>query len=138
MHQIFERAWHNLGARLTGPMNLRLIIQPSVAAFLAIRAGLRDARQNRPAFFWAILRKPRHRRELLRGGWEDIGKVFVIAATLDAVYQTIVHHAVYFGELLLTAVTLAIIPYILLRGPVSRLAKIALEAKSSRRRPRVN
>ena len=111
-------------ARLTGPMNLRLIGQPTVAAILAIRAGLRDARQDRPFFLSTLLRNPAHRRELLHQGWEDVGKVFLIAAILDVIYQLIVHRGVYRLELLLTAVTLAIVPYVLLRGPVTRVPQL--------------
>jgi hypothetical protein len=48
MNDIFARIWENLNARLAGPMNLRFIIQPTVATILAIGAGLRDAHQNRP------------------------------------------------------------------------------------------
>jgi len=129
MNEIFARVWENLGGRLTGPMNLRLIIQPTVATILAIRAGLRDAHQNRPAFLWAVLWNPAHRRELLRQGWKDVGKVFVLAAILDVVYKLIVHRAVYSLELLITAVTLAIVPYVLVRGPISRIAKMVFAAK---------
>ena len=110
-------------------MNLRLIIQPTVATILAIRAGLRDARQNRGPFLWTVLFNPEHRRELLLQGWKDIGKVFLLAAILDVVYQLIVHRGVYTLELLITAVTLAIIPYTLLRGLISRIAKMVLAAR---------
>jgi hypothetical protein len=132
MNDIFARFLQNLYARLTGPMNLRFIIQPTVATILAIRAGLRDARQDRPAFLWAVLANPVHRHELLRQGWKDVGKVFVLATILDVIYQLIVHRGVYILELLLTAVTLAIIPYILVRGPITRIAKLVLAAKSPR------
>jgi hypothetical protein len=90
MNDIFARIWENLNARFTGPMKLRLIIQPTVATILAIRAGLRDAYQNRPAFLWAVLRNPAHRHELLQQGWKDVGKVFLLATILDVVYQLIV------------------------------------------------
>jgi hypothetical protein len=126
MNEIFARVWHNLNARLTGPMNLRLIIQPTVATSLAIRAGLQDARQNRLPFLWAVLWNPAHRRDLLRQAWKDVGKVFLLATILDVVYQLIVHGRVYILELLITAVTLAIVPYVLVRGPISRVAKMAL------------
>ncbi len=129
MNDIFVRVWQNLVTRLTGPMNLRLIIQPAVATILAIRAGLRDAHQNRPPFLWAVLWNPAHRRELLRQGWKDVGKVFLLAAILDVVYQLIVHQGVYILELLITAVTLAIVPYVLIRGPISRIAKLVLAGK---------
>ena len=56
MDEILARLWHNITARSTGPMHLRLIVQPTVAAILAIRAGLRDARQDRPPFLSTLLR----------------------------------------------------------------------------------
>lgn len=129
MDDIFARVWQNLGARFTGPMNLRLILQPTVATILAIRAGLRDAHEKRGAFLWTVLFNPAHRPELLRQGWKDIGKVFLLAAILDVVCQLIVHRGVYTLELLITAVTLAIIPYILLRGLISSIAKMLLKAR---------
>jgi hypothetical protein len=129
MDDIFARVWQNLGGRLTGPMNLRLIIQPKVATILAIRAGLRDAREKRGPFLWAVLFNPAHRRELLQQGWKDVGKVFLLAAILDVVYQLIVHRGVYTLELLITAVTLAIVPYILLRGLISRIARMVLAVR---------
>jgi hypothetical protein len=130
MDEILARLWQNLYGRVAGPMNLRLIVQPAVATILAIRAGLRDARHDRPPFFWAVLWNPAHRRESLRQGWKDVGKVFVLAMILDVVYQLIVHRGVYTLELLITAVTLAIVPYILVRGPVSRIARMVFDARS--------
>ena len=94
----------------------RLVLQPTVAAILGFRAGLRDARQKRPPFFWAVFFKATSRRELLRQGWKDAGRVFILATILDVVYQLIVHRGVYVLELLITVVTLAILPYILVRG----------------------
>jgi hypothetical protein len=135
MDEIFARLWQNLYARLTGPMNLRLIIQPAVATILAIRAGLRDAHQNRGPFLWAVLWNPAHRRELLQQGWKDVGKVFLIAAILDLVYQLIVHRGVHILELLITAVTLAIVPYVLVRGPISRISKLVFAARPAMKQP---
>jgi hypothetical protein len=134
MNEILAKLWQNLYARVTGPMNLRLIVQPAVATILAIRAGLRDAHQDRAPFFWAVLWNPAHRRELLRQGWKDVGTVFVLATILDVVYQLIVHRKVYGVELLITAVTLAIVPYVLVRGPVNRIAKMLFEARSAMQR----
>jgi hypothetical protein len=135
MNEIFARVWENLTGRLTGPMNLRLIIQPTVATILAIRAGLQDAHQNRGAFLWAVLWDPAHRRELLQQAWKDIGKVFLLATILDVVYQLIVHRGVYLLELLITAVTLAVIPYVLVRGPISRIAKMVFAARPAMKQP---
>jgi hypothetical protein len=60
---------------------------------------------------------------LFRQGRNDVGKVFALAVLLDAIYQLIVQHGVYVLELLIVATSLAVVPYILLRGPVSRIAK---------------
>jgi len=123
MDDIVSRVWENLAARPTGPMSIRLVVQPIVASLLAIRSGLKDAREGRPAFLWAAVTNPDYRPELLRQGWKDVGKVFVLAIVLDAIYQLIVHRGVYVGELLIVATTLAIVPYCLIRGPVTRIGR---------------
>lgn len=123
MGEIFQRVWDNLIGRTTGPINLRLLVQPSVAIFFAIRSGLTDAREGRPAFLWGVLFTPGHRDELLDQAWKDIGKLFVIVMVLDAIYQLVVHRGAYVGEMLITATVLAIVPYILVRGPVNRIAR---------------
>jgi len=123
MDEIFKRLWENLIGRSAGPLNFRLLIQPTVAILIAIRAGLKDAREGRPAFLWAALSNPGYRPELLRQGWKDVGKVFILAMVLDSIYQLFVHHGVYVLELLITASVLAIVPYVLIRGPVNRIAR---------------
>jgi len=120
---IVQRVWDNLIGRGSGPMNFRVIVQPLVATIIAVRAGLKDAREGRPAFFWTVLTDERSRQELLHEGWKDIGKVFIVATILDSIYQLRVHHAVHVLELLITATVLAIIPYLLIRGPVNRIAR---------------
>ena len=117
------RVWENLVGRSSGPMNVRLIVQPTVAAIIAIRAGLSDARNGRPVFLWAAATNPVARRELLVQGWKDVGTVFILAGVLDAVYQLLVHHGVFVLELLVVATTLAIVPYILIRGPAARVGR---------------
>ena len=108
MEEILKRVWENLIGRSSGPMNLRLVIQPAVAGVLAIRAGLKDAREGRPAFLWSAITNSAYRPELLRQGSRDVGKVFVVAAVLDAVYQLIVQRGVFLLELLVVAILLAI------------------------------
>ena len=123
MEEVLKRVWDNLIARASGPMNFRLIIQPAVASLLAIVAGLKDAREDLPTFLWTAVTNRAHRPELFRQGRNDVGKVFALAVLLDAIYQLIVQRGVYVLELLIVATSLAVVPYILLRGPVSRIAK---------------
>ena len=122
MDEILTRFWENLGGRVGGPLTFRLILQPVVAAVLAIRAGLADARAGRPAYFWTIVTNPGDRRELLREGWKAVAKVFTIALVIDIVYQLIVFRWVYPFEVLIVAFLLACVPYLLIRGPVNRIA----------------
>ena len=86
------------------------------------RAGLQDAKAGRPLYGWSILHDPAHRAEFLKDGWKDIAKVFCLAVLLDVVYQVIVLRWVWPGEVLLVAFLLAFLPYLLIRGPVNRLA----------------
>ena len=89
MDDFFTRVWTDLIGRVEGPMKFRLIVQPLVACFFAVRAGLRDARENKPPFFWSLFFNPNHRRELLQDGWKDISKIFFVAIILDVVYQVV-------------------------------------------------
>jgi hypothetical protein len=116
--------WEDIFGRTSaGPFKLRFILQPTMAAIFAIRAGLRDARERRPPYLWSIFNSPESRRDLLREGWKDVGKVFVIAIVLDVIYQIIMFHRVYPVQSLFLAFLLAIVPYLMLRGPVSRIAR---------------
>jgi len=121
MDDIWLRIVENMGDRVTGPMKFRLVLQPLMASFFAIRSGLKDARAGRPPYFWSLFSDPAHRADLLKDGWKSVGKVFVLAIVLDVVYQVMVERFVYPLETLLVALVLAIVPYLLLRGLVTRL-----------------
>lgn len=123
MDDIWIRIVENLSDRITGPMKFRLVLQPAMAAIFAILSGLKDARTGKPPYFWALLTDPSHRAEMVREGWKSVGKVFVLAIVLDVVYQVTVLHAVYPGEAVIVAFVLAIVPYLVLRGLVTRLAR---------------
>ena len=129
MEDILCRVWENLVGRTEGPMKMRLILQPLVAILLAIRAGLRDARQGKAPFLWSLISSASQRRELLRNGWKDIGRVFIVGVSLDVVYQLIVLRMVYPGEAMIVAVVIVLLPYLAARGLTTRLA-----AKSRGRR----
>jgi len=114
--------WQMLIGRVEGPFTFRLIMQPIVASFLAARAALRDARNQRRPFFWLILREPGKRRRLIREGWKDVRNVFLVALAFDVIYQLVRFRWVYLGQAVIVATVLAIVPYLLIRGPLNRLA----------------
>jgi len=121
MEDILTRIFENLADRVSGPMKFRLVLQPLMATIFAIKDGMKDAREGQPAYFWALFTDPGHRRDMLHSGWKSVGKIFVLALTLDAVYQYIELSWFYPGEAVLVAFILAIVPYLVIRGPVNRL-----------------
>ena len=109
--------------RLNGPLSFRLIIMPMVVSFLAIRAGLKDARERQPTFLYGMVTHPAERPRLLRSALADIGKVFVVAILLDTAYQLATGESFRLMEVLVVAVSCAIVPYVALRGPVALLMR---------------
>ena len=123
MEELLTRIFDNLIDRVSGPMKFRLILQPLMAVIFAVSSGLKDAKEGRPAYFWALFTQPESRRDMLRDGWKSVGKVFVIAIIIDAIYQYIVLQKFYPFEAFLVAAILAFIPYIIIRGPVNRITR---------------
>ena len=118
---MLSRSVDQLFARLTGPLNFRLVVMPTVVTILAIRAHLRDVREGHPIFLGAFLKSPTERRRLFRSGLKDFGRVFIIACVLDTTYQFLVFRSFFPVEMLIVAVVCAIVPYFLIRGPVTRI-----------------
>lgn len=73
-------------------------------------------------FVWAVLWNQAQRRDLLRQGWKDVGKVLLLATILNVVTK---------------AVILAIVPYVLVRGPISRIAKMVFAARPAMKQPSI-
>ena len=92
-----------------------------MAAIMAIRAGVADAQDHRAPYLWSVLSNPLERPQLIREGFKDVTRVFVFAIVLDMIYQLIVFRWVYPLQSLVVAILLAIVPYALIRGPVTRL-----------------
>jgi hypothetical protein len=127
MMETVTRIVENLFGRLDGPLHFRLILQPVMALIFAAIDGIRDAKTGKPAYFWTVLSNPESRADLLKDGWKHFGKIFILAIVLDIVYQLKVHGTVYPGEVLIVALVLAVLPYVLLRGPVNRIARLFIK-----------
>ena len=109
METYFTRFLEQLAGRVGGPMTFRFVVQPAVAVFLGIRAGLRDAAASqRPTGF--------------AGSMKDVGRLWAFAFALDAVYQVFVLHAFHPLQSLLVSVLLALGPYFLARMSAGILA----------------
>ena len=128
MIDALSQFWQQLAERPSGPLAMRFYLQPLMATFLAVRDGMKDARSQKPPYFWSVFTDREHRGQLLWDGWKSIGKVATIALLLDFVYQIIALRRIRVLEAVVVATTLALIPYVALRGPVNRIAR-------TRRRP---
>ncbi|HET7836841.1 MAG TPA: hypothetical protein VFL43_13570 [Variovorax sp.] len=113
------RTWADITSGRHAPLAFRFILQPAVAAFLAYRAGRRDALDGRPLYFMALVRDRTQRRALIREGWGHVSKVFIVAIVMDAIYQFVAMRWVYPGEALMVALVLAVVPYLLFRSLVN-------------------
>jgi hypothetical protein len=134
---LFSRMFHQILGRATGPLNFRLVVMPTVVTILAVRAHLRDVREGRPTALWAFIKDPVERRRLFRSGLKDFGRVVAVAVVLDTVYQLMVFRWLYPGEVLFIAVMCAVVPYFLVRGPITRILRL-LFGKRSRSASDVN
>jgi len=121
---VLARRGQDLLGRLHGPLNFRLLVMPTVVTLLALRADWRDAREGRPAFLGAFITDPVERRRLFHSALKDIGRIFIVAIVLDTAYQLMVFRWVYPGEVLLVAILCAIVPYVLVRGPITRTVRL--------------
>jgi len=117
------RLWAELAGRLHGPFAFRFLLQPLMAALYAARDGIVDAREGRPAYFWSILSRRNHRVDLLREGWKAVARVIGLGVAMDLIYQVMVFRTVHPFQLVVIVLALAFLPYLVLRGPINRIAR---------------
>jgi len=122
---LISRGVDELLGRFSGPLHFRLFVMPTVVTILAIRADLRDAREGRPVVLGAFLTDPAERQRLIRSTIKDVGRIFLVAVVLDTTYQLWVLRSFHLGQLLIVAIGCAVVPYVLVRGPITRLARLA-------------
>ncbi len=108
--------------RVSGPMKFRIVLQPIMASYFAIRSGLRDAKSGVDPYFWSFLIGRGHRFDLIKDGWESVGRVVILSAVLDLVYQFFVQSSIHLRAAVIVAFVLAVVPYVIVRGTVTRIA----------------
>jgi hypothetical protein len=111
----------DLIGRLHGPLSFRFVLQPVMAAIYAVKDGLLDAYAGKPAYFWNVLTHS-GRRAQLAIAIRRVLRVIVLGVVMDVLYQLIVFKTFYLGQLVVIVLGLAFVPYVLLRGPVNRIA----------------
>ncbi len=119
----WTRLWRNLVERPGGPMSFRYILQPTMAIIAAIHDGLADARSGRSLVFWSRGHEPHERIERLEEALVSTARIILLGLAMDAIYQVTVLKTFYPAEAVIVALTLAFLPYVVLRGPVAFLAR---------------
>jgi hypothetical protein len=120
--EVHHRIWRDTFDRPGGPMTFRFILQPCMAAIAAMHDGLQDARLGRAPYFWTVLHDPAERGDRLREGWLSTARIILLGLGMDAIYQHKVLNTFYPGEAVLVALALALVPYLILRDPIARVA----------------
>ena len=136
IQEILSRFWNQLIAQPSGPLAFRLVLQPIMASILAFRDGLKDAREGRPPYTWTLWTDPAYRASYLREGLKRISRVIIFALVMDAIYQFMVLRWFYPVEALVTVFLVAVLPYLLIRGPAARLARRLNQDRASYHKPR--
>jgi hypothetical protein len=117
------RVWHNLIDRPDGPMVFRFVLQPLMAAVAALRDGIADAASGRPPFFQAVVADAAGRRARLDEALVATARIMLLGLVMDAIYQVIEFRTFHPVEAVIVALLLAFVPYLVLRGPVARVAR---------------
>ena len=129
MDDLLTRMWSDLVARVHGPFSFRFLLQPLMGLIYATRDGIADARQGRPPYFWSVLFIPGSRATLLREGWNAELRVLGLGVVMDVIYQLMVFGTIYPFELVVIVLALAFLPYVIVRGPINRIARVWMTGK---------
>lgn len=125
--------WDEIAARPDGPFAFRFYLQPAMAALLAARDGLKDARTDRTPYFWKILSDPERRAKALKEGLTATARVIFLGILMDLGYQYFVLGSFRLFETLFVAFVLCFLPYLLLRGFFTRMARLWTHPEVGRR-----
>ena len=120
--EVLGRIWQNMLDRPAGPMTFRFVLQPIMAGIAALYDGIKDARDGRPHYLWTVLTDPSKRIGRLGEGMISTARIILLGLAMDTAYQHLVFDAFRPAEAAITALLLAFVPYVLLRGLFSRLA----------------
>lgn len=121
----FHRFWADMIARTEGPMTFRLYLQPAMALITALIDGIKDARTGRTPYFWLLTHTDAAgRKAAWREGVTATTRILLLGVAMDVIYQLKVYGAFSHPlETLVVAIVLAFVPYLLMRGPIARIAR---------------
>jgi hypothetical protein len=105
----------------------RTVVERRTGPVLLWTALPRDARTGRNPYLWTLLSDPRKRSSRLHEGLISTARILLLGLCIDLIYQFIVLKSFYPAEAVIIAGLLAFVPYLLLRGPIARVARWRLD-----------
>jgi hypothetical protein len=84
---MYHRVWRDILERQSGPMTIRFVFQPAMAAVAAIHDGINDARLGRLPYFWAAVHDRKEFGAWLHEGLISTGRIILLGLLIDAFYQ---------------------------------------------------
>ena len=121
--EVNQRIWRDIFGRTDGPMTFRFVLQPAMAGIVALHDGIRDAQGGRAPYLRTVLSDPAKRTARLREGLLSIARIILLGFGMDAIYQWRVLGVFYPVEAIIITLILAVVPYVILRGPIDRIAR---------------
>jgi tryptophan-rich sensory protein len=121
--EVRQRTWHDLLQRPDEVMRFRFILQPAMAVLAALHDGIQDAKLGRSPYLWTLLNSAAERSGRLAEGVIATARILLLGLCMDTVYQLIVFKTFYPAQAVIVAIVLGFIPYLLLRGPIARIAR---------------
>jgi hypothetical protein len=129
--EVRERTWHDLLERPDQAMRFRFILQPVMAIIAALRDGIEDAKLGRSPYIWTLLNSASERSGRLAEGVISTARILLLGLCMDTIYQLIVLRTFYPAQASIVAIALGFVPYLLLRGPIRRIAHWRLRGQSA-------
>jgi hypothetical protein len=121
--EVRARIWQNLLERWGAPMTFRFVLQPIMATIAAVLDGVKDARTGRAPFWETVLTNPAQRAGRLQQAVIATARIILLGLVMDTIYQVIEFKTFHPAEAVIIALLLAFVPYVVLRGIISRIAR---------------
>jgi hypothetical protein len=130
---ILTRFWTDMVDRADGPMTFRFFLQPTMALITALIDGIKDARSGKSPYAWLLAHSaPGQRLGVWREGVSATARILLLGVGMDVIYQFRMFGGFkYPAEAFVIAVVLGFLPYLVLRGPINRIAGWWLQRRAA-------
>ncbi|MNV02454.1 hypothetical protein D3C71_926900 [compost metagenome] len=121
---ILTRFWTDMIDRADGPMTFRFFLQPTMALITALIDGIKDAKAGKAPYAWLMAHSSADDRLIAwREGVTATARILLLGVGMDVIYQFRMFGGFkYPVEAFVIAIVLGFLPYLILRGPITRIA----------------